>query len=207
MQRRFLDCAVDDPLAALPYADAAAVELRAPEKEHVYSLGHGYPVELPEAAYKAQWLAQAREHELPDIASIRGEIIVSERFKALAERLEPGAHQFILIDISRGPSEQPYARYYGLNVCNRIDSTDASAMEREGWYWRPDYAGGRSHWRKRGEGPRLPIVFNRKQIAARHLWVDTYLAPYSNFFASNAFVDATRSEGLTGLLLTQHQEV
>lgn len=207
VQRGFLDCAVDDPLASLPYADPTSIELRAPEKEHAHSLGHGYPIELPKSAYKAQWLAKEPEHQLPDIASVRGEIIVSEKFKTLVERLEPGVHQFVPIDISRGPNERPYTRYFALNVYNRIDSTDVASMESEGWFWRPDYTGARSHWRKKGDGPRYPIVFNLNQIAGRHIWVDTYLSPYGNFYASNAFVETARSEGITGLQLVEHKEV
>lgn len=205
VRRCFIDCAVDDPFLDLPYADLASVELRAPEKEHRYCVGHGYRVKQPEMAYKAQWLTSNASYRITDIASIRGQVIVSEAFKALVECFEPNVHQFIPVDIYGKPEDEPYARHYFMNVCNRTDSTDALSMERHGWFWKSDYAGGRSHWLYKGEGKRPPIVFNLDQIAKRHLWVDTYLTPFTNFYASDAFVAAARSEAMTGLMIAQHQ--
>src|SRR5262245_20260484 len=200
VDQAFLDADGDKPFDNLPYANPDEVKLTAPETEHKYTIGHGYRVIADRAPKKALWQAREAEYAITDIASILGQAVVSEKFRALVEKHEPGVHQFIPVDIYDKVGGTPSSRHYWFNVCRRKDCVDAVRSKFE---WKTDYSGVTGYWDDRAH-PDSKLVFSKEKIGDMHLWVNPHLLVFKNFYASSAFVEAAKAAGITGMMLAEH---
>jgi hypothetical protein len=204
-KQAFLDADGDEPFNNLPYANPDEVELPAPEKERKYTIGHGYRVKADRAPKKALWQARKAEYAITDLASVLGQTIVSEKFRLLVEKYEPGVHQFIPVDIYDKVGGPVSSRRYWLNVCRRKDCVDPVRSKFE---WKTDYSGVTGYWDDRPH-PGSKLVFSKEKIGDMHLWVNPHLpaSKSQNFYASSAFMEGAEAAGITGMLFAQHPEV
>ena len=103
----------------------------------------------------------------------RSRFVVSEKFRQVVERLEPGKHQFSaveLVDEAGGHLED----YFWFNPCERIDSVDREQTTHElteTGAWR-QLKGGR-------------YVFNLSQIGDADMWIDPRLGSGTVFITEN----------------------
>lgn len=131
---------------------------------------------------------------------------VSERTKQIIESLEPGVHQFFPVEYQDKRGNPTGIRYW-FNACNRLDSVDrqhSNMVLHRGWEWTSPKNVLRS-------GSTLPnhidvskpakIVFNLQAIGDHHIWVDKHIT--SSIWISSKAADLFRSEGLTGLRLSE----
>ena len=130
---------------------------------------------------------------LPDAEWAVGMFFVSDRFKEVVERFEPGRHQFFPTDfVSKDGSLQAHMHFF--NVCNRLESVDRELTTTPFEYgraWRPD---------KGGE-----LVFNLEQIGDHHIWHDKNV--HMGLYVSDALHDALIDAGLTGLEFVKQKAV
>lgn len=200
---KFLDDRRKEPFNDVKLvADPDTLELNVIERERIAKgvghMGRGYPVQPDFVPRKILWAG--RRKKMPE-AILTSFLAVSERFRDLVEQYEPNVHQLIPVDVYTTKDGEPVARYYWLNVCNRIDSVDEN---RSNFFWKPDYLGGRGIWRYPDAGePKL--VFSRSKIANRHLWYDPFLM--NGIYCSSAFGDAARAKDFLGLSLSAYEEV
>jgi hypothetical protein len=202
-KQAFLDADSDKPFDNLPYANPDEVKLTAPETEHKYTIGHGYRVIADRAPKKALWQARKAEYAITDLASILGQTVVSEKFRLLVEKYEPGVHQFIPVDIYDKVGGPVSSRRYWLNVCRRKDCVDPVRSKFE---WKTDYSGVTGYWDDRAH-PDSKLVFSKEKIGDMHLWVNPHLLVHRDFYASSAFMEGAKAAGITGMLFAQHPEV
>ncbi|MEG3144630.1 hypothetical protein U1839_08180 [Sphingomonas sp. RT2P30] len=200
---KFLDDPRKEPFYDVKLvADPDTLELNVIEREFIGKgrggMGMGYRVEPDLVPRKILWAGGRKK--IPE-AILRGFLAVSERFRDLVEQFEPNVHQLFPVDIYKTKSGEVVARYYWLNVCNRIDSVD---KENSNVFWQPNYIGERGIWRYPDVGERK-LVFSRPKIGNRHLWYDPFLMKGIN--CSSAFGDAGRAADFLGLSLTAYDEV
>ncbi len=97
----------------------------------------GRPVRTEHVPTRMAWLDR-QGHPIPDFDN--GLILnVSDRAKALVERLEPGVHQFLPVDYYDARGDLVERRHF-LIVCNRLDSLDrarTTMVLSRGVMWRP----------------------------------------------------------------------
>ncbi|WP_422375639.1 imm11 family protein [Roseibium sp.] len=119
-----------------------------------------------------------------DFFMSNGLILVSDAFKEIVERHEPGVHQFFPIDVM-SEDGQKIGRVYFFNFCNRLDSVDPnnSTAKKGKLLWKP----------RTGK-----MVYSKNVIGERHAWVDKYVS--SGRFLSNAVKEDVVSAGLTGIV-------
>jgi hypothetical protein len=203
LTRKFLDADSAQPFNNLPYANPDEVRLTALETEQKFTIGHGYRVIADRAPKKALWHARKAAYAITDIASILGQTLVSEKFKALVESLEPGVHQFMPVDVFDKPDGPVASHRYWLNVCHRKDCVDPV---RSKFKWVADYTGVTGFWEDRAH-PDSKLTFSLEKIGAMHLWVNPHLLGQRNFYVSSAFMDAANAAGITGILVAEHPEV
>ena len=202
VKHAFLDADSDQPFNNLPYANPDEVKLTAPEKEHKFTIGHGYRVTPDRAPKKALWQARNPEYAITDIASILGQTVVSEKFRLLVENYEPGVHQFIPVDIYDKAGATACSRRYWLNVCRRKDCVDPVQSKFE---WVADYSGVTGFWNDRAQ-PDSKLVFSKELVGNMHLWVNPHLLVRQSFYASSIFVEAAKAEGISGMLFAEYPE-
>ena len=97
---------------------------------------------------------------------------ISPRLKEIIEHFEPDTHQFFPLDLYRPKEQEPFAQYYTLNICNRIDSVDA---EHTTYEFRGDYEKRAGIW----DGSRdksAQLIFNMQQVGDREIWRDPWLS-------------------------------
>ncbi len=104
--------------------------------------------------------------QIPDVYRAFG-LLVSEKFKAAVERLEPGVHQFFPLELRWEDGSHAAERYWFVPG-SRIDSVDRNETTFEF----------RGLWDILG-GPDKELVFNRSRIGSRHVWIDMFIhAPH-----------------------------
>jgi hypothetical protein len=176
-------------------------------RENVSVRQQGYWVN-PETMPK-KYLWANGEKPLPDV--LPG-FVSSSRFKDLVEQFEPGVHQFVPVDIYKKRDGVPVTTYYWFIVGQRLDSVD---REQTTFVWKApadDPAAG--YWfdqemdKTTFEVVRFPdarMVFSNKQIAGHHIWHDPHILTFNNGLCSDAFSEALRSSGITGVTATPRE--
>lgn len=160
---------------------------------------------------RMQWLDQER-HPMPDFN--RAHLLnVSARARDLIEQAEPETHQFLPVAYFDIDGKLLENRYF-LFVGNRIDSVDrneTTLVLANGFMW---ITAANLVRMKRplppGADPGKPtkLVFNKGQIAGKHLWQDKHLS--AGPYLSDALASLLRAAGMTGLALgpkSQAEEV
>lgn len=141
-------------------------------------------------------LARAHPHkqELSDYyPAPKNAAYVSECFRSLVEKLEPGIHQFFPMTVKSNGAEIGLLYYFVVG--NRIDGLDHSACVppiRPGdRLYSPTYT------------PSDKRVFNREKIKSKHLWHEMRDL---KTWISDDFREAIFAEGLTGIKDTLRYE-
>lgn len=173
-----------------------------------YPAGQGRPILTQHVFTKIEWQESG---PVPDVETVRGLLVVSDRFREIVEQFEPKVHQFLPVSyLDRAGAV--LAKRYVFVACNRLDSVDrahTTMLLSKGMRWRP----ARDIARRRPEeippgfdlnaAPKL--VFNNSQIGDKHAWSDMFLI-YGPYF-SDALGAALEVENLTGILLQKEEAV
>ncbi|WP_150526133.1 imm11 family protein [Roseibium sediminis] len=149
-----------------------------------YSIFAGRPVDTTHLPTKVQ--AGGRKRTFKDI-SPDGLYSVSENFREVVERLEPGVHQFVPVEFVWKDGTHAANRYWYF-PCNRLDSVDREKTTEEleaGIMWMPSKNPG--------------FVFSRSQIGDCHLWRDKFMPSSYGPFISNALYKAFVEAGIEGM--------
>ena len=166
----------------------------------------GYWVKPETLPKKVLW-AKGTTPTLPD--ALFG-FAVSSRFKDLVEDYEPGVHQFVPVEIYHSRAGEPVATYYWFIVGQRLDSVDRehttyilengirdvwvdSRMDTKSWTFE--------------KIPEARLVFNNLQVAGHHIWHDPHVLSFNNGLCSDAFAEAFKANGLTGVAATPRESV
>lgn len=144
----------------------------------------GRAVKTEHIPTKIQW--SSKRYLPPDIFQSAGLIFVSDAFKDIIERHEPGVHQFFPVEVVF--KDGSFARkVYFFNICNRLDGMDRGRATAE-------------LIKEIAFEPRTgTFVFSLEKIGSAHAWVDKHVH-YGQFFSSQVVGDFKRA-GLTGLVV------
>ena len=120
------------------------------------------------------------DRPIPDYRTWQYFYSVSDLFKEVVEKIEPGVHQFFPAEyVDR--NDNHLASMWFLNVVNRIDSVDRALTEPTGMIlahgrmWIPAYdVPGADRPALKARFPAPKMYFSRKQIGDRHLWFDKH---------------------------------
>lgn len=145
----------------------------------------GASISRPLTLDHAPRVAQQREpHDEPigDMPLVDGTVVVSERFRALVERFEPGRHLFAPIRLLRRHGEEIPGPWYFFTTRTDVDCILTDNDPR--WFIR----------RARGDlmpRPRLdvPIPISKPQVEGLHLWTAGPLG-WNALFVSDEFHQA-----------------
>ncbi|MBT2245854.1 hypothetical protein JQK15_20285 [Sphingobium sp. BHU LFT2] len=145
---------------------------------------------------------------IPDYGQFYGLKIVTAAFRDIVERLEPGVHQFLPMQIV-GARRSVIANMFFMVVCNRLDSVDrqeTTLLPAHGIHWMPGREVPREQWPPDFD-PNVKgrVVFNSSQIGAHHLWYDKHHG--NGPFMSDKLAETLRSAGMTGMNLVHLDEV
>lgn len=173
-----------------------------------YPARQGRPIQPQHVFTKVEWQESG---PVPDVETVCGLLVVSDRFREIVEKLEPGVHQFLPVDYVDGHGAI-LAKRYVFVACNRIDSVDrvhTTMILFKGMRWTPatDLVG----WKPEEIPPGFDVkakpklVFNNAQIGGKHAWSDMFLiyGPY----LSDALGAALEAEHFTGISLQNEEAV
>ena len=126
-----------------------------------------------------------------DFHSVTGAPLVSERFKALVEKLEPGVHQFFPVVVLDGKSRAALPeRRFLFNITQEIEAIVESQSNVT--------ADGRGQVQSRSFTPSGPwkMTLDRSKIASRACWVDKRFG--RRWFASDTLIAGMAADGMQG---------
>ncbi len=125
-----------------------------------------------------RWRFGSKERDLPGFMGWGLVLTVSEAFREIIERFEPGRHQFFpLDDVTR--KGEPIAKRYLLVIGTAIDTLNRA---RSG-------PGLSRLWRPLGNDQRNLLV-DRAKVAGRHLWYDHFAGHNNSCFVSHVLARA-----------------
>ena len=142
---------------------------------------------------------QGPRRSIPDMELVRGYMVVSQKYKDLVEKFEPGVHQFSPVEVYWNKNEPAVATYYFFNICNRLDTTD-KVKSTQTWH----SSAVASFWRYGKPGETL--VFRKGSNGKAVLWADKHILS-SPPLCTNAFHDATVVAGCVGIEYIHFDEV
>ena len=136
--------------------------------------------------------------QLPPDLFAKGYKVVSERFREVVERIEPGVHQFEPIRVVRKSGEE-IGTWYWLFCCNWLDS-----LSRAETTLPPIVVNGEMRgWRETVRGAQM--VFSRPRIGGRHMWIDKFIG-LPNVYVSGTLKEAISAAGLEGVTWRHYPE-
>ncbi len=133
--------------------------------------------------------------------------LVSDRFVALVERLEPNAHQFIPIKECVDRQGRPLGRpFFLMNVLARLEAID---IERSEVQWQTTRYPDETELTVLVRGPRMnsKLVLKRDIVKGHHLWRGGRNGLIGSYFMSEELHDSMSQVGLSPLGLTRCEEV
>lgn len=155
-------------------------------------------------------MKQDSQGVLADYSTPYGLLCVSDKFKNIVEKIEPGVHQFIPFEVV-GAGKKHVADMWFMVVCNRLDSVDREQttliLYRDAM-WLPASDVGREHWPMNYD-PSKPnkLVFSRAQIGDHHLWFDKHIGFSIVPLASDKLVESLVEAGVTGISFSEREAV
>lgn len=143
------------------------------------------------------------ERPIADYHNFKDVGVVSEKFKALVEMLEPGVHQFFPVTLYWEGGGKVSEPYYFFNVAQALDSLNeihSEAPPRERWFeevYDKELIGS---WKNYNDstGGVYKRVFDAHSIGGACIWRDKYHI-ISGPWVSDKFHDASLEAGLSGL--------
>lgn len=189
---KFLD-GDDMKLSVLdPYVDVGINPPDALEATHC-----GRPIDTTYLPTRAR--PSGRRRRLADVVGCRIGVIVSESFREIVERFEPGVHGFHPITME-WKSGEPENGHYIWIIHRAIKGLHPTLIH-------PPYPGPMGFWD--GLNPRRhpdgKAVFSAEAIGDAHAWSDPQLD--YRLFVSDALSDAFLEAGLTGYARSRHIDV
>lgn len=181
----------------------------ASRKPGVNKATQGFPID-PMTLPKAMLWA-ARGGPIPDILP---RFVVSQRFRALVERFEPGVHQFVSISIHETRDGPPVANFFWFVVCQRIDSVDRDQTTYE--YRAPSDTPEEGFWfsskrnpvsGEREDIPNASLVFDERKVAGYHIWNDPHILVKGDRLCSDQFAQAAAGENFLGLGMAKQPSI
>ena len=136
---------------------------------------------------------------LPDFFAVYAIWVVCQKFRDMAESLEPGKHEFFSIKLLRRSNDQFEGRFYLLNVLQKLD---AIIVEKSEASWRshqvklPD--GTIRESKVLSVGPRPQLTLRRPIVDGHHLWRGDQHTRNKVFF-SDALMDLVSTAKLKKL--------
>ncbi len=183
--------------------DPATLDLTQTEKRRLENgwsaMGGGFRVKEDHIPQKIQWVDRSSKRAIPDVIQF-GYVAISERFKDLIEKFEPGVHQFFPVEMYRNKKEPPVATYYWINVCNRVFGVNREKTT----YERHGDPNGHGMWLPTDD-PDSKLVFNSDIVRPFTLWIEPEVGNPS-FYCSEAFGLAAMEGGFKGLGLFPREE-
>lgn len=162
-------------------------------------MNEGYPVEPSDVPTKMLW-GDSRK-AVPDFIVYGSTPIVSERVKAIIEEYEPGAHQFLPLDMYHRKATQPFARHYWFVICKLIDTIDEKAttyqLEMSPW---AEGVGFYDTTNRDGH-----LIHSRKKITGNSCWREKYSARW--WMMSDQIIERFEAGNTVGLGKTRFEEV
>ena len=132
---------------------------------------------------------------MPDYCQVGMGQICSAKFRDLLERLDPGIHQFVPVEIVTKKKDH-IADMFWFIPCNRLDTLVldqiSPLLDEMGYFY----------FQLRPENQPLRIVFDREKIGQSHIWCERRCDGW--IWTSNTFKDMVASEELQGLDFTEH---
>ena len=197
-QPRFEPIVVATEKAGQPGEGSAVNVPVYPFAERRFGYG-GHPFE-PHEVKREFWLDSAHK-ALADVFPVNGFWGCSAEFRACVEALEPGVHQFFLIDVKR-PNRKPIARLDGREVgpgqfflLNCLQMVDAVLPERSSGPLLKMTEHGFLHF----SDERDDLCVSRAMVAGRHLWRARKQGTYGGYyFVSDALMTGLRTAKLKG---------
>lgn len=132
--------------------------------------------------------------QLDDVFKSRIATLVTEAVRDKIEALEPGVHRFFPVELTMPDGTPTAQRYYGLNICVRLDAVD------------PDKSTGvrRYHvlpaklpkvWDYSFGGDKIEVAVRKSVIAGHAIWYDYRLC---KAMVSDELADWFEAEGIKG---------
>jgi hypothetical protein len=137
--------------------------------------------------------------QIPDMCRVLGFMMVSQKYKDLVEKFEPGVHQFSPVEVYWDKDKPSVGTYYFFNICNRLDTTDKELTTCE---WVQGKIAGFWTYGRPGE----KWVFRKSSIGNAVIWADKHLSA-APALCTDAFHDATVAAGCDGIDYMHSEEV
>jgi len=140
-----------------------------------YVFNWGVPIE--EEFMPNEYFLKGPVRPIADYRHMWNSALVSDKFRIIVEKFEPGVHQFFPAQVFWRRNNPIAEKFYFFNVCNNLDSVHSGKSElppRE-TIFAPAYDMEVSKPWKVRRGIKNKIVFDRKKISGCHLWRDGYL--------------------------------
>jgi hypothetical protein len=171
-----------------------AVRTVDPLPEHIRRLrrdmSNGVPV-LPDQI-PTRWYWGSKNRKLPGFKGWGGVLTVSQAFRAIIERFEPGRHQFFPLDYVTRKGDLVEKRFL-LVICNAIDSLDRARSD-------PSFS---SIWSGIYDR-RINLVVDRAKVAQAHLWIDRSYGHNNDCFVSHDLARALANENAKDLCFQRY---
>ncbi|WP_150526947.1 imm11 family protein, partial [Roseibium sediminis] len=123
-------------------------------------LNAGRAIKPDHVPTRAQW--ESKRYPPPDVLFKYDMYLVSNAFKDILERHEPGVHQFFPVDVVYKDDSLARQMYF-FNICSRLDGMDRERATAQ-------LVKGIAFDLRTGE-----FVFNLIQIGEAHAWVDKHV--------------------------------
>ena len=175
------------------------------ERRDDFPLRTGAPIDLSAVSLPPGGYSEKKRKRMPDFI-IRWEIIVvSDLFREVLERLEPGVHQFVPFELRNGKRGEPTeAPYYILNIAQTANSIDwvksnlGVTRNPDGTIFCinfPAFRSAESQYFMRQEGH-----------GGMHVWRETYDS--IGIYASDEFLDLCKKLKIRGVdVLDEYEDI
>ncbi|MEM8751864.1 MAG: DUF1629 domain-containing protein [Pseudomonadota bacterium] len=186
-----------DMLKVVPEDQSVDVGVTPPLGTHAFRCGRWVSTEfLP-----TQIRAKGRKRRLPDFGRCARGQFVSAAFRDIVESLEPGAHQFVPVDVLWKDGSSA-GEFYWFATGRRLQTLALDLLY-------PPLKPNKSNWTDIGEDGRLVKnarhVFDSKLIGDAHVWSDLHTDGY--IAVSDRFKALVEEAGLIGIRFQERETV